>query len=543
MRSITEVFFLPPMAVARVGGSDEPLEAYRWTDNPSVYGGHLTTIEPSVSLRVLDDGSVRPYEPGLPFRFRDGRLIRPVAPFFEVWARVQDGDSGRVSEEPLTLELMEELGIRQDAVSFRITAGNQKASMRTGDVACSYTARLDLNATDHERHALLAYSRHNPGEEPLVLRDLPIPLGAFQIMRPRQETELGINCSTLRVRFTPGRGEVYGPPTAVSGPASPLPPGDEAPARTEYGRLHELVPERNRILNERSPWSSYAQLALNHDDPQPADSYDGANVGNNQSWGVADDTCDAVIQAVLVVGGERFSAHTRVLVGPPDFAPDRRPFYSCADDLADRDHDLKDVEGELALTQEEVSDLFNRIFETVSLMNIDAVRTRAILENAGTPDAANFAGLPQIDKRSLTIDDEPYVDKSPAMLISDQPSLESASVAHDRLPYTKAAQFVHAPLAEIDVLLEFLQSHQEHVRRLIRPAYPRFAEYDDNPPPDSMPNAHHRDPRVARDLLYDMRMPPYMRDSDESPLSLTRRQYRELMDLLDALETQGEARS
>lgn len=52
MRSITEVYFLPAMAIGGVGGSSEPLEDYCWSDNPSVYGGHLTAIEPSLSFEV-----------------------------------------------------------------------------------------------------------------------------------------------------------------------------------------------------------------------------------------------------------------------------------------------------------------------------------------------------------------------------------------------------------------------------------------------------------------------------------------------------------
>ena len=72
-------------------------------------------------------------------------------------------------------------------------------------------------------------------------------------------------------------------------------------------------------------------------DPAPSDSYDGANVGDNRSWGVVDDSCDGVIEGQLVVDGRRFVATARVISSCPDFAPDRRPFYSIADDLEDRD--------------------------------------------------------------------------------------------------------------------------------------------------------------------------------------------------------------
>jgi len=36
--------------------------------------------------------------------------------------------------------------------------------------------------------------------------------------------------------------------------------------------------------------------------------------------------------------------------------------------------------------------------------------------------------------------------------------------------------------------------------------------------------------------LFDMRMPPFMRDADASPLSITRRQYRFLLDVIDRLQ-------
>jgi hypothetical protein len=42
---------------------------------------------------------------------------------------------------------------------------------------------------------------------------------------------------------------------------------------------------------------------------------------------------------------------------------------------------------------------------------------------------------------------------------------------------------------------------------------------------------------VLRDIMEDMRMPPYMRDSDETPLSLSWRQHRLLMAFLDYLSS------
>ncbi len=93
-----------------------------------------------------------------------------------------------------------------------------------------------------------------------------------------------------------------------------------------------MKPE-NRILNPKATWLNYNADYTKFDNPEPSDTFDGADVDpnnplNNVAWGVVDDTCDAVIQATLVVAGVRLQASARAFVGPPDFAPDRRPFMS-----------------------------------------------------------------------------------------------------------------------------------------------------------------------------------------------------------------------
>jgi hypothetical protein len=110
------------------------------------------------------------------------------------------------------------------------------------------------------------------------------------------------------------------------------------------------------------------------------------------------------------------------------------------------------------------------------------------------------------------------------------------------LAFTDMARSAHAKLAEPHHLLEFLRSRADHVRRMIRPPYGHFAELAHHPAWDSVPSFNrasafhphvpHRDPRIGRDRQHDMRMPPYMRDSDDTPLSLTWRQYHALMDFL-----------
>lgn len=537
MVQVVEMFFLPPIAVARVGGSDNPMEAFEWDSDVSTHGAHQTVIKPTVTLDVAADGSVRTYIPNV-IRFRDGNQLRPAAPFFELWLRVESGENGEKREERATPALLAQLGASLDNLQFNVTVANCKAQRRTGSPACSFIARVDVRGNDHERKPLLAISPHTADQEPLVYADRPIPLGAFQVIRPAAKTVMGVDLSQIRVRFTPARGEVYGPPNAIVGPPSPAQPGEIVAAPILPGVLHEIVPERNRILNPNTPWSTYIMNDKGQTDPQPCDSYDGADVGDWRSWGVVDDTCDGILTAQLVVSGQRFAATARVLSGVPDFAPDRRTFVSLAADLADRELQPVEVsEKTLEDTTEEIADLFARIFETGGLMNLDAMRYKAIQININDPPPPNYPGLPQIDERMMTKDDVPYVDLIPDELDSDKVAQQSVGVRFEPLSYSRVARVAHAPLTDLISLRDFLRTRKDHVKRLVRPPYGRFSQLAEAPM--KTPNADFRDPRVSRDGLHDMRMPPFMRDSDENPLSLTWRDYDTLMrfiDLLDLLE-------
>ncbi len=535
---VHNVFFKPPLAIARLGGSSTPLDAFTWDSDKSIHGANRTVIRPNVTLKVLADGSLRPYLPNV-IQFRDGDLLRPVAPFFELWATVER-KSGEYRESPLNLALLNDAGIWLDSVEYTVTVGNRKAQVRTRSAACAYIARINTMGDDHERKPLDAFSPHNAGQEPLVFRDRPIRLGELQVIRPIARQAMGVDLSVLRVRFTPARGEVYGPPTAIAGPASPLPPGEALQAVTLGGRLHDIVPQQNRILNPKSSWCGYVMDSFGQEDPQPSDSYDGANVGENRSWGVVDDSCDGIIEVQVAIKGVRHVATARVLSSCPDYAPDRRPFNSLADDLADRDKgrvDIGNSESELKEVQAELADLFERVFETSSLMNLDALRDRAIKENLGEASPGDYPKAPHIDEKSMTAGDQPYADE----LAADSfpypvPPPSPSGPQPTPLPYSDLAHFRHGPLCDEDTLIDFLSAYADRVRDLIRPPFGRFAEL-------AAPKKKHnsarrfRDPRVERDGYHDMRMPPYMRDSDQNALSITYRQYHALMDLLDRIAT------
>ena len=515
---ILDLFILPPNSVARLGGSSIPLESYFWGEDPTISGRAQTVIAPDVSFEIVSDGSLRPYVPSN-IRFRDGALVRPVAPFLEVWARVQDGDT--IREQPVTLALLDRVNASMENLSFRVTAGNRKAERRCGDIGCGFEGQAISVGADYARKPLMATSPNRPNSQPLVFFDRPIPLGYFQLIRPLAIMDLGIDLSVVRMRFTPAAGEVYGPPSATTGIA----PGTD--------RSHTMVKPENRFLNPQSAWAMYDGSYDRFRNPEPSDTYDGADTDSSVSWGVVDDTCDVLVECDLVLKGVRLQARARIAVAPPHFAPDRRPFVSLADDLKDRDQPLPAgstplTEGETqAEWESRINDLFKRALEVAGLFNVDANRNRAIGTNDNIPQ---IPGAARTDSSMMTSADKPYANLT---------ATDWKSVPHARLPLSDFVQTAHEPLADLESMVTKLREESARIRMLIRPPYGSFRELPSTPA--ATPNARFRDPRVIRDLQYDMRMPPFVRDSDATALSITHRQYDELMALVDLLEGKKQA--
>ena len=527
MPKLVDILLLPPLAVARLGDSRIPIDCFDWVDDPNAHGGGQTVIRPAVTLDVQPDGSVRPRIPAV-IQFRDapGGAIRPTAPFFEVWGRFDDGKDAR----PLTNTTLMALGGSLARVTWQVSVANLKAARRTKNTACGFSADIRLAGDDHSPRPLLAISPNVAGTAPLVSEAAPIRLGAVQVIRPFARTALGVDLDVLRLRFSPAAGEVYGPPTATVA-ADP-----DAPA-TSIAQ-YEIVPESNRILNQAAAWSSF-QPQTQPDQPEPPDTFDGVidlpdGSQGGQSWGVVDDTCDGIVRVVIEVDSERFSAMARVTSGPPDFAPDRRPFASLADDLADRELPaLTDVEIADPVTVAEVADLLRRVFETVSLTNLDALRTTMLRQNS-----PGDGPVPHTDSRSMTAADAPLADQTAAIL--------GGSAGSGGLGYTLVADDVHSALADVDNIITLFRTQGVRLKHLIRPPFARFSELPADPlaelptdplDPGAVPvvRALERDPRQLRDQQHDMRMPPYMRDADAFPLSLSWRQYRAVMALIDKL--------
>jgi hypothetical protein len=529
---LVSVLLLPPLAIGRLGDSAVPIDAFDWADNPGTHGGGQTVIRPAVSLDVQPDGSACPRIPAvIEFRDAPGGPIRPTAPFLEVWGRFDDGDDAR----PLTSAALAKLGGDLSRVTWQVSVANLKAARRTKNAACGFAAEVSFAGDDHAPQPLLAVSPNIAGTAPLVSEDAPIPFGTVQAIRPVPARALGVDLDVLRLRFTPAAGEVYGPPNATR--------AQDPDAPVTSLAQYEIVPAPNRVLNAAAAWSTF-QPQSQPDQPEPSDTFDGVidlpdgNQGG-QSWGVVDDTCDGIVRVTLEIRAERHSAMARITAGPPDFAPDRRPFASLADDIADREMPaLTDAEIADPVTVDEVADLLQRVFETVSLTNLDSLRKRMLRDN-GPGDGP----IPHTDGRSMTAADAPLADQTTAIL--------AGSAAGGGLGYSLVASDVHSALANVDSMITLFRTEGERIKHLLRPPFARFGDLPAQPAgalatdplgPNAVPvlRAVERDPRQPRDQQHDMRMPPYMRDADAFPLSLSWRQYREVVALIDLLSEMPE---
>nr|QEO74236.1 hypothetical protein [uncultured bacterium] len=506
MVGVRSLHFRPPLAIARVGGSPTPLAAYRWAEDHSREGGGLTFIEPAVSLRVTENGSVSSFLPR-ELVFSDSGQLRPVAPFLELWLELEDGTS-----EPLTSKFLTALGAALGDVQYVVEAANRKAQRRTGDPACAFSARATLDHSTFTPVELLAWSDPAAGR-PLVLPDRPISLGQVQAIRPTPgPVEAGdVDLDVLRLRFTPAKGSVYGPPNVSNGLAAcPGLDGDrERLAGGAISKEFEIVPLGQRILNDPTAWTQYRKGDRRRRHPLPSNTYDGsedARPGHGgRSWGVVDDTCDVLVTATVRVGDTTHRAHARIVVGPPDYAPDRRPFMSLVDELLDRvepDPPFNRIDAEV-----EAADLMHRVYETGGLHDLDRRRQ-------------------DLRREKVSKDERPY----------PYPSELPPFPEHRR--YSLLAQDVHRTLsASIDVLRDRLSAQADRIRRLVRPPYGLLSER--RLEGDGEGGSTRRFPWQDEAREYDMRMPPYMRDSDRSPLSLTRRQYVRLMTLVEEARPPG----
>lgn len=227
------------------------------------------------------------------------------------------------------------------------------------------------------------------------------------------------------------------------------------------------------------------------DDPRtvPGEIFAGAGeVDGGVSFGLVDDTCDGLV--TVRVGG--LTAHARIVVTPPDFAPDRRPFTSLADGLTDRVRraEVRNptyISGKQQLTALEVRDLFERVLEAMDAVNLDVQNDRA--------------GRYQNVRLGLT--EEEGRDR----MFPVPEALDGVT-----LPLTEQGRRKHRRFVALEVLEDMIREQPDLIQRFIRNPY-------------------------AQSDWFDRRMPVAVRGSDGFPMHLTHRQYDLLVAWANSLQS------
>ena len=393
MPEIAALHILPPFAIARLGSSPVPMDNFELR-----IPGPIDTrqIVPAETIVVDESGEAHTKAPPFEVDFRDaGGFIRPIAPFLEVWARLE----GDPYLTPLTADLLSLAGSSPGAVRWTVHVANIKAFRRTGDPNDRAETRVELR--DHRRIPLLASCKN-------FLPGKTLPLGWVQYIQPNAELP------EIRLRFTPAAGKVYGPPRTPKDP--------------------NLADE---IYDPKGPWNGYSdpfdptkstQLEIRRT-TNPAQIYAGYDLadGNHISWGYLDDECDGVAEVAVDLGGRTLTAYGRIAAGPPTFAPDGYPVRTVADELDQALHGPEADELASAEEMEEVRNIVRRAMETVRLMNTGQMNLFSAQRGVGMArmDYLDYARLGQPIADSAVADSLAIRSRHERVLLA----LESGSMA------------------------------------------------------------------------------------------------------------------
>jgi len=345
---LDEIRILPPLAIARLGNADEPVNNY---DLQVAEGRPLgyRTIVPAPTLVVDEASGAIVARECRPVTFKDaGGRIRPVAPFLELWGR--EGTDWR----HLTLDDLQGAAIR-----WRVTVGNIKVFRRTGDPNDRAIATTEW-FSEHARMPLA-------GRAANFLPGKSIPFGDVRFLRPTAEFP------QLRVRFTPAHGYVYGSDAFVRKP-------DGSYALDGGGYLQPDANLRDVVYDaSKGRWLGHNEVVVPNTPfeptltipPQIFAGASGTAPGEWISSGYLDDECDGIVEVEVGAGETRLRAFARIGAGPPAFAPDSYPIRTVYDELEQAMLGPTIAEGDYTddELQREAEEILRRAFETIRLMN------------------------------------------------------------------------------------------------------------------------------------------------------------------------------
>lgn len=439
--TIRELRILPPFAIGRLGGANEPMDNFTIEDDPAHPLG-FRRIVPAQTLVVNEDtGEIRGTNLPENIEFKHDGLIRPVAPFLEVFAAVD----GEPSLQPLhkVLQSMPE----RPEIRWRATVANRKVMRRTGNADDLVLAETDW-FSDHDPHLLRGTCTN------FVSPEAHVEFGRVRFITPNE------HFPEIRLRFTPGKGLIYG---------SNITPADP------------VIPETRAVYDKTKGWYGFGKEPIENDTippslyaidaPAPPWLYNNVAV----SRGYLDDACDGFVEvSLLMPGGEELRASARICAAPPALVPDSQFVRSLADDLEQVIHGPVVPDDEpYDVTRDRATDIIRRAYETVRFMNVAVM------------NGNNFKGRP-------------------ALLLDSMPEEEAADTERALRPIM--------PAGTVDTLA-ILALHEQVYAALRGGAAPWFLHLLRNP--DEVADFTDRGRR---------KMPALMCGADNNYLALTYRQ-------------------
>ncbi|MCE9602969.1 MAG: hypothetical protein K8S21_12255 [Gemmatimonadetes bacterium] len=365
--TIKALRILPPFAIGRLGSASEPLDNYSIEvdeDRPLDF----RRIVPQETL-VVDPrtGEISAKRTAESITFKTDGRIHPVAPFLEVFARVDNERAWR----PLTVPLLAAHGLKPSDLRWNVTVANRKVERRTGNAHDRVEARTGW----FRGHAPKRLEGHC---ENFVSKSKGIDFGSVRYIKPTKEFP------EIRFRFTPATGLIYGPV---------LSPAQAKKLKKEFPDIYE-VPKARQVYDTRKPGAKWFRFEVPSGIDNPAPGFDGPFVNETlppslfaiippaPSWlndnvavsrGYFDDACDGVVEVALVPapGAERLTAVARITAGPPAIVPDALFVRSLGDDL-DQVIFGPAIDGaeDAAETRARAKDIVRRAFETVRFLNV-----------------------------------------------------------------------------------------------------------------------------------------------------------------------------
>ena len=507
---ITELWLSPPLAMARLGSSPNPCENFEWGPTDVSPGGTgKTTLRPLDSLSLDDEGRVTETPKSSALIFKDQTAdgtwqFRPVCPYFELFGNWEIG--GEAHSGAITRDVLQALGLSASDITWRVRLANLKAYQFTLSEGDRIESDLVLNGTNTARQPMVANSPHGPDSQKLIPDGENIPVSEVQISLPTDAFP------EFRLRFHPPKGLVYGPTDLQARIAARPDPGEwvgfdledrfivnSAAAWPNYRFGQAVGPPFilpadpaliGRVIDSRkTPSGIHAQFGASN----PAELDDGVSLG------LVDDVTDGIVECSI---GDH-TAFSRIAVGPPDFAPDRRHIISLQEGLADRvDREGIRQNNNMDELEELVRDIFERALETSDLMNKDTELDR----RHGRPPQLGQIPLPRATG-----------DRDQVAIGTTWPTrTERASTSHraDALPVSFAGSRKHKRYTALEYLRDRLREDPQLLDKWIRKPRDEYQGFD-------------------------RRMPPLMRGSHGGPMNLTQRQYELLTKWVEGLRQQG----